>query len=73
MLSDKSPHVRAHVLTALTHTLARVSAFPNSDALLFPTYVLPSVSKLQFDFEMVVQLAFAECLPLVRCRAVYLA
>jgi hypothetical protein len=65
VLSDKSSQVRAHALCALTHTLCRVTAFPQSDALLFPTYILPAVSKLQFDPDMIVQLAFAECLPLV--------
>lgn len=72
LLGDKYPLVRAHALCGLTHILAAVREFPAGDALLFPTYILPALSKLQFDPEMVVQLAFAEALPMVRLICVRL-
>ncbi len=65
LLTDKASYVRAHALCALTHTLCQVATFPPSDAQVFTSYILPALSKLPSDQEIIVQLAFAECLPLV--------
>ncbi len=66
LLSDKASIVRAHAMVAVTHALCQVLTFPASDAQLFPSYILPAVSKLFNDSDIMVQLAFAESLPLVR-------
>ena len=55
-------HVRATALRALTESLKSVNTISSSEADIFPLYILPALNRLVKDQEIVVRVAFAECL-----------
>ncbi|XP_044166779.1 phosphoinositide 3-kinase regulatory subunit 4-like [Acropora millepora] len=59
--NDSLPQVRAQALKILSHCLQLVRSVPRSDiANVFPEYVLPSLSWLTQDQEVIVRIAYAE-------------
>ena len=60
LVNDSLPQVRAQALKILSHCLQLVRSVPRSDANIFPEYVLPSLSWLTQDQEVIVRIAYAE-------------
>lgn len=60
LVNDPLPQVRAQALKILTQSLQLVRSMPRSDANIFPEYVLPSLSWLTQDQEVIVRIAYAE-------------
>ena len=60
LVNDSLPQVRAQALKILSHCLQLVRSVPRSDANIFPEYVLPSLSWLTRDQEVIVRIAYAE-------------
>ncbi|XP_031568622.1 phosphoinositide 3-kinase regulatory subunit 4-like [Actinia tenebrosa] len=60
MVNDTLPQIRAQAIKTLTHCLHLVKNITRSDANIFPEYILPSLSWLTQDAEVVVRLAYAE-------------
>ena len=60
LVNDPLPQVRAQALKILTQCLHLVRSMPRSDANIFPEYVLPSLSWLTQDQEVIVRIAYAE-------------
>ena len=60
LINDSLPQVRAQALKILSHCLQLVRSMPRSDANIFPEYVLPSLSWLTQDQEVIVRIAYAE-------------
>ena len=64
LVNDSLPHVRAQALRILSHGLQLVHSVPRSvprsDANIFPEYVLPSLSWLTQDQEVIVRIAYAK-------------
>ena len=57
---DQNALVRATAVRVLRDILALVTAFPASDADIFPKYILPALEKMPKDSEEIVRIAFAE-------------
>ena len=60
LVNDSLPQVRAQALKILSHCLQLVRSVASSDANIFPEYVLPSLSWLTQDQEVIVRIAYAE-------------
>lgn len=60
LVNDPLPQVRAQALKILTQCLQLVRSMPRSDANIFPEYILPSLSWLTQDQEVIVRIAYAE-------------
>jgi len=60
LVNDPLPQVRAQALKILSQCLHLVRSMPRSDANIFPEYVLPSLSWLTQDQEVIVRIAYAE-------------
>ena len=60
LVNDSLPQVRAQALKILSHCLQLVRSVPRSDANIFPEYVLPSLSWLTQDQEVIVRIAYAK-------------
>jgi len=60
LVNDPLPQVRAQALKILSQCLQLVRSMPRSDANIFPEYVLPSLSWLTQDQEVIVRIAYAE-------------
>ena len=60
LINDSLPQVRAQALKILSQCLQLVRSMPRSDANIFPEYVLPSLSWLTQDQEVIVRIAYAE-------------
>ncbi|EDO39636.1 predicted protein [Nematostella vectensis] len=60
LVNDPLPQVRAQGLKTLTQCLHLVRNIPRSDANIFPEYILPSLSWLTQDAEVIVRIAYAE-------------
>ena len=60
LVDDPLPQVRAHALKTLTQCLQLVRSMPRNDANIFPEYILPSLSLLTQDQEIIVRIAYAE-------------
>ena len=60
IVNDSLPQVRAQALKILSHCLQLVRSVARSDAKIFPEYVLPSLSWLTQDQEVIVRIAYAE-------------
>ena len=61
LVNDSLPQVRAQALKILSHCLQLVRSVPRSDiANIFPEYVLPRLSWLTQDQEVIVRIAYAE-------------
>ena len=60
LVNDSLPQVRAQALKILSHCLQLVHSVPRRDANIFPEYVLPSLSWLTQDQEVIVRIAYAE-------------
>ena len=60
LVNDSLPHGRAQALRILSHGLQLVHSVPRSDANIFPEYVLPSLSWLTQDQEVIVRIAYAK-------------
>ena len=62
LVNDSLPQVRAQALKIFSHCLQLVRCFsvPRSDANVFREYVLPSLSWLTQDQEVIVRIAYAE-------------
>lgn len=60
LVNDPLPQVRAQALKILSQCLQLVRSLPRSDANIFPEYVLPSLSWLTQDQEVIVRIAYAE-------------
>lgn len=59
-VNDSLPQVRAQALKILTQCLQLVRSMPRNDANICPEYVLPSLSWLTQDQEVIVRIAYAE-------------
>lgn len=62
MLDDSVPIVRASALRCLRAVLSPVRQISSIETTLFPRYVFPALSRVAKDSEVVVRIAFAECL-----------
>ena len=62
-LGDRSARVRAVAVSALSEVLSMVRALPQSDANIFPDYILPALRRMPSDTDELVRLAFAENMP----------
>ncbi|XP_047134081.1 phosphoinositide 3-kinase regulatory subunit 4 isoform X1 [Hydra vulgaris] len=60
LVTDSIPRVRAHSITAITKCLQIITILPKNEANIFPEYILPNLSQLVNDPEVIVQCAFAE-------------
>ena len=61
LVNNSLPQVRAQALKILSHCLQLVRSVPRSDiANIFPEYVLPSLSWLTQDQEVIVRIPYAE-------------
>ena len=60
LVNNSLPQVRAQALKILSHCLQLVRSVPRSDANIFPEYVLPSLSWLTQDQEVIVRIAYAK-------------
>ena len=60
LVNNSLPQVRAQALKILNHCLQLVRSVPRSDANIFPEYVLPSLSWLTQDQEVIVRIAYAK-------------
>ncbi|XP_064396061.1 phosphoinositide 3-kinase regulatory subunit 4-like [Halichondria panicea] len=61
IVKDKWASVRATAVTVLSHCLSLISHLPRSDYNLFLEYVLPSLNSIPSDPDVMVRVAFAEC------------
>ena len=60
LVNDSLPQIRAQALKILTQCLQLVRSIPRSDANIFPEYILPGLSWLTQDQEVIVRIAYAE-------------
>eukprot|EP00605_Chrysophyceae_sp_TOSAG23-4_P002541 GSChrysophyteH1.ASY1.ANO1.2806.1 assembled CDS len=62
MDDENHSHIRALALRALTAVLMQVQALSSAEANIFPSYLIPTLNRLVKDEEIIVRVAFAECL-----------
>eukprot|EP00794_Sanderia_malayensis_P015350 gene15350-16926_t len=60
LVNDEVPRVRAHTIGTITKCLQYVKNVPRSEGNIFPEYILPNLSYLTNDPEVIVQIALAE-------------
>ena len=60
LVTDSLPQVRAQALKTLSQCLQLVRNIQRSDANIFPEYILPSLSLLAQDTEVIVRISYAE-------------
>ena len=60
LVTDSLPQVRAQALKTLSQCLQLVRNIQRSDANIFPEYILPSLSLLAQDIEVIVRISYAE-------------
>ena len=65
LVNDTVPRVRAHSVTTITKCVQLVATLPKNEGNIFPEYILPNLSNLADDPEVIVQCAFAENIALL--------
>lgn len=69
MARDEFAQVRAGAVRSITQCLSAIGRVPLSDANIFPEYILPEISHLVNDTDVVVRLALAETISVLSSTA----